>query len=201
MVSRRVLPFLVLAVLPLGPACSSTGETVASPAEVARARSRAEAATAELLQTLMRRLTGALGESGPEGAIGVCAEVAQELTGQGGERHGVAIRRTALRWRNPANAPDPWERAWMERALASKEKVVPTAEVVARPDGRLELRYARPIFLVSTCLQCHGSGEEIPAAVRQLLAERYPEDRATGFRRGDLRGIVSVRVPLAGEGS
>jgi hypothetical protein len=30
--------------------------------------------------------------------------------------------------------------------------------------------------------------------VRSLLAERYPEDRATGYAAGDFRGMVSVRV-------
>lgn len=34
-------------------------------------------------------------------------------------------------------------------------------------------------------------------AVTAALRERYPADRATGYRVGDLRGAFSVRVPLA----
>jgi hypothetical protein len=34
------------------------------------------------------------------------------------------------------------------------------------------------------------------ASVDSMLARRYPGDRATGFRDGDLRGAISVRVPI-----
>ena len=33
--------------------------------------------------------------------------------------------------------------------------------------------------------------------VRDALAELYPGDRATGYQVGDLRGAVSVKIPLA----
>jgi hypothetical protein len=40
------------------------------------------------------------------------------------------------------------------------------------------------------CLVCHG--ESIAPAIAKTIGERYPADRATGFRLGDLRGIVVV---------
>ena len=42
-----------------------------------------------------------------------------------------------------------------------------------------------------------GRRDGLPPPEREELARRYPEDRATGYRVGDLRGAVSVRVPLA----
>jgi hypothetical protein len=42
------------------------------------------------------------------------------------------------------------------------------------------------------CLACHGQVSSLDPAVRAVLAERYPADRATGYRAGDLRGAVSV---------
>ena len=108
---------------------------------------------------------------------------------------GVRVRRTALRYRNPANKPDDYERTWME-AVPTRDDVNPAGEgkVV---DG--EYRYIRPIYLAQLCTACHGPKEGLSAGVKSALAERYPDDRATGFVPGDLRGIVSVRIPLAQE--
>jgi len=30
--------------------------------------------------------------------------------------------------------------------------------------------------------------------VNRMLAERYPDDRATGFNDGDLRGAINVKI-------
>jgi hypothetical protein len=32
--------------------------------------------------------------------------------------------------------------------------------------------------------------------VTAVLKEKYPNDRATGYREGDLRGAVSVKIAL-----
>ncbi len=47
-----------------------------------------------------------------------------------------------------------------------------------------------------TCLDCHGPRDKMAPAVLAALAERYPADAATGFDCDDLRGAISVRVPL-----
>jgi len=48
------------------------------------------------------------------------------------------------------------------------------------------------------CLTCHGPTESIPEDVRAALRERYPDDKATGYAVGDLRGALwaeSVTTP------
>ena len=75
----------------------------------------------------------------------------------------------------------------------------PVAEIHEVDPATGELRYLRPILVEPACLLCHGAEEELDPEVRRRLAERYPEDRATGFAEGDLRGAFSVRVrPAAG---
>jgi hypothetical protein len=44
------------------------------------------------------------------------------------------------------------------------------------------------------CLACHGDPAEIDPAVRQVVAVTFPADAAVGYRAGDLRGAISVRV-------
>jgi hypothetical protein len=54
----------------------------------------------------------------------------------------------------------------------------------------------RPLIAVPVCLNCHGPGETINPEVRKVLSARYPEDQATGFQDGDLRGAISVKIFL-----
>jgi hypothetical protein len=58
------------------------------------------------------------------------------------------------------------------------------------------LRYMRPLMVAPLCLNCHGPKETIKPEVRKVLSDRYPEDQATGFRDGDLRGAISVKISL-----
>ncbi|HEX5135883.1 MAG TPA: DUF3365 domain-containing protein [Planctomycetota bacterium] len=165
-------------------------------AEVAAARTRASDAAAQLMGALFTELQAALAKGPPEQAIDVCADKAPATAKRIGEETGLSVRRTSLRTRNPGNAPDAWERAWLEKASAGGAPAVDDAEVV-RGDGGYELRYVRVVRLAEMCTTCHGASGKIPPAVKEAIARRYPEDRATGFAPGDLRGVVSVRVLFA----
>ena len=43
------------------------------------------------------------------------------------------------------------------------------------------------------CTTCHG--ESISPGIASAIAERYPDDEATGFAVGDLRGVFWVEFP------
>ncbi len=163
------------------------------------ARQDAVAATQDLKSTLEGRLTEAMSEGGPLSSMEVCASVAQELTQSLADEHGIQLRRTALRVRNPANAPDRFERGWMEKAALGStfdNPIQPLSVRVTREDYVSQLEHFAPIYLAANCLVCHGSPEQIPADVQAFLNERYPADRARGFAAGEFRGIVSIRIPL-----
>ena len=158
-----------------------------------RARAAADALTAELAGTLGEELQ----RGGPAAAIGVCSEVAQAVAAAH-SRQGLAVRRVSLRLRNPADRPDDFERARLEsweQGQRSGDTATEIVEVTAAGAGR-ELRYLRPIFIASVCLKCHGEPTGLDPEVRRLLDKIYPEDQAVGYRVGDLRGAVSVRVAL-----
>lgn len=168
------------------------GESVES------ARRQARRLADELLERVRQLLMTELEKGGYEGAVRVCSEIAQEIPREIEARTGASIRRVSLRYRNPKDIPDEYERRKLEefeqqhRARALVEESV---EVV-REDGRTYLRYMRPILVGPMCITCHGPKEAIPSSVRAILAERYPDDRATGYRSGDVRGAVSVKIPL-----
>lgn len=183
----------------LGLAPRAIGQTEATGATgqdeaVETARAAADALTRDLMGTLAKTLS----DSGPGEAIRVCSEVAQEVAAEH-STDGVTVRRVSRRVRNPADRPDTYEAAQLERlAVLQAEGDLPgeVIEVVEGEDGGKALRYLRPITLKALCLQCHGSADELAPEVQSVLAERYPEDEATGYRAGDLRGAVSVTVAL-----
>jgi hypothetical protein len=147
---------------------------------------RAIAAKDAMAQSMMAELKAELELGGPSGAVVVCRDMAPMIAEHVADDHGLAIGRTSHRLRNPANvAPD-----WGREVVAA---VVSTPTYLAGPEG--ELGVMLPIKLASPCLVCHGPREGLTEDVRTALAESYPEDRATGFSEGDLRGWFWIEVP------
>ena len=119
-------------------------------------------------------------------AIAVCRDAAPRLAQEIGTEHGVAIGRTSWKLRNPANAAP----AWAEDLVAARVEAPRTR---AHDDGRLGALL--PIRVATKCLTCHGNDAALSEEVRMALADAYPEDRATGFADGDLRGWFWIEVP------
>ena len=155
-----------------------------------------EAANA-LASTLLTTLATKMAEGGMVSAIDFCHESALPLTSEAGAKfEGVkSIRRTALRFRNPANAPDSIDREVLEKFLASWNPARPLQTEVRKtttPDGSTEIRFYRSVPVMATCLACHGPKDQIAPEVLQAIAARYPLDQATGFSEGELRGAIVV---------
>jgi len=165
----------------------------APPEAVEAARAAADALTRELKSHLVKELQ----QGGPARAVRVCAEVAQAVAAsRSGDR--TFVRRVSLKYRNEADRPDPFEEGalrHMERMRVEGQLPTEMSQVVAQSEG-LVLRYMRPVMVASPCLTCHGDPAKIDPKVSALLAEHYPNDLATGYQAGDLRGAVSVTVRI-----
>ena len=46
------------------------------------------------------------------------------------------------------------------------------------------------------CLNCHGSEDKMAPEVKARLSELYPNDKATGYSEGQIRGALTVKRPL-----
>ncbi|HDY69073.1 hypothetical protein LCGC14_1280840 [marine sediment metagenome] len=103
---------------------------------------------------------------------------------------GYQLRQISSKYRNPDNKPDKFE----EKALAEFEKDKNLSEYkgVDKINGQKVLRYLTPLYIEEACLKCHSAKETIP----EFIQEDYPEDRATDYTFGDLRGAISVIVPV-----
>lgn len=118
----------------------------------------------------------------------VCGAVAKRVK-EISKKEGVIIRHAAVRYRNPLNAATPQEAYLINKFDINRNSrdFWDTAVI----DDKGYLLYARPIFVEEACLSCHGPGEARP----RFIAEKYPDDRAFGFKTGDLRGIILILIP------
>ncbi len=85
---------------------------------------------------------------------------------------GVRGHITSLNCIRPANEPDQWER----KALMAFENGSAEMSDVIEMEGQSYVRLMRPLITESGCLKCHG---------------------AQGYKEGDIRGGISVSVPLS----
>ena len=59
------------------------------------------------------------------------------------------------------------------------------------PDRGKFYIYARPIWIEKYCLKCHGKRENAPPTVRDMYADAWD------YKLGDLRGVLSIKLPAA----
>ena len=181
---RRTLFTLALAMILLPDlGCQGTPDTV-SEAEMDRARETLVPFKEELVDALM----GTLQDSSPEEAIHVCRDKAPEIAARLSV-DGVRMGRTSHKTRNPANAPEPWVEPLLAAYLEEPTNTKPRAVIV----DDSTYGYVEPIYVMPFCLSCHGPSvePELQATIESL----YPEDRATGFKANDLRGLFWVTQP------
>jgi hypothetical protein len=186
--NRPIIATLLLA--------SATSAVLAADPDPRIAESRA--AAQELGGALKSVLVAAMQAGGPVSAISVCNAKAAQIAGEISTRRGLEVGRTALKYRNRANAPDLWERAVLERfeqerAAGAALDSLEFSETVATADGS-EFRYMKAIPTGEVCLPCHGAALAPDVAAR--IAELYPQDAATGFGVGDIRGAFTVTLPV-----
>lgn len=78
---------------------------------------------------------------------------------------------TSLKPIRPENAADAWETAALQRFERGEQEVSEEAAI----DGQPQLRFMRPMYVEQECLACH---------------------EAQGYRIGEVRGGISMMVPL-----
>lgn len=148
---------------------------------------------AELLLPFKKELKSALLaglEQGHVEAISVCREQAPEIA-DSLMQDGIRLGRSSHRLRNPANKAPDWVRALMRVYLNNDQNRGPS--VVALAEDRWG--YAEPIITQPLCLTCHG--DAITPALAERIDELYPEDRAVGFKAGELRGVFWLEFPMS----
>lgn len=109
-------------------------------------------------------------------------------------RTGYKLKQTALRVRNPKNKPDEWE----EKALRvlEKDQTKNGFGEMTKVGNKNVYRYMKPLYMKKECLLCHSVPEAMPPEVRAYINKYYATDEALGYKEGDLRGGISIAIPV-----
>ncbi|WML90601.1 DUF3365 domain-containing protein [Thiothrix lacustris] len=192
-------------------ACGEKAEKAEAPAEAPKAAEQAQqaapaaapaidqAALAEEAKSAVQALGGTLkGEleaamkaGGPVEAMSICNTRAPEIAKAVSAEKGLQVSRVSLKNRNPVmGKANEWQTAVLndfeaKKAAGADPATLAHAEIVGG-----EFRFMKAIPTGEVCLTCHGTN--LSPAVTAKLTELYPEDKATGYKLGDLRGAFVV---------
>lgn len=145
----------------------------------------------QLGQTLRQNLQKAVKEGGLANGVQVCKDIAPVIAAEL-STDGWQVGRTALKVRNPANRADNWEHsALLTMVKKLEEGLEPGALVTVSVEESTGIyRFMAPIMTDGLCLNCHGA--DLAPDVKATILQQYPQDEATGFAAGDLRGAFTV---------
>ncbi len=193
---KEPVVLLLLTVLtPLTQAAETAQVSGSSVTDQAALKAEALSLVKAFAGELKPTLKAAMQSGGPVHAIDVCAQQAPAIARRLSESSGWQIKRVSLKARNTSTAvPDAFERQVLEDFDARQQQGVAVSDLVhaARVDDRF--RFMKAQGVEPLCLNCHG--QSLSSSVQSALNTHYPNDRATGYKLGEVRGAFSLSRPL-----
>jgi len=144
---------------------------------------------------LKPQLKKALAEGGVKQAIEVCSVKAPEIAKNLTLTTHWQVKRVSLKARNNKNAiPDAWEKMTLaefdlRQQQGESAKKMAKAEIVGN-----EFRFMKAQGSAPLCLICHGT--TLSQETKAALKNHYPNDKATGYSLGQIRGAFSLTKQL-----
>lgn len=154
--------------------------------------SAANQAISQFSSQLQTSLKVALDDGGPLNAVNVCNVVAPDIQ-TAHVRDGWFLERVTAKPRNRNNQADSAQLV----ILAKFEAATNAPSFVAQwndPIKREKFRFYRPIRTNEMCAGCHGDPASFVTGLTEELKKLYPDDKAVGYRSGDLRGMFAIEV-------
>lgn len=164
----------------------------ASPLSEDQMVTKGSETSALLLQKLGGELKSQMQTNGAMGALRFCSQNALTLTEQIAKESKTSIKRISINNRNPVNKADKDETDLLNEwdKLVKNGQPLPAQKLVKVSDSTVT--YYKPIVINNeTCLKCHGNVE---GELAKAIHATYPEDKATGYKMGDLRGMIAITI-------
>jgi hypothetical protein len=151
-------------------------------------------AAKSLGMALKGELQKAMQSGGPLAAVEVCNQKAGLISDSvtKAQADGWLVRRTSAKLRNLDNAPLTEQ----EAAHINSTNFTAGSEIfeTVQKDGKPHHLYMKAIGTQPVCLACHG--DNIAPALAAKIDALYPEDKARGYKVGDVRGAFVVYAPV-----
>lgn len=171
--------------------CSNTPKPL-SESEKAYYQTLGDSITTETQKILLHNVSTKIKEKGIVSTVDFCNENAISLTHSLSEGTNFQINRISLKNRNEKNAlSNEIDRKAWEEILKLMEEPTQYKHIVLSGENNSKVYYYKAIPLgMPICLACHGNKQtEIEADVLQAINSKYPTDKATDYKMGELRGL------------
>ncbi|XOV88113.1 MAG: DUF3365 domain-containing protein [Pseudomonadota bacterium] len=185
---------LLLLAQPLVLAADTSVESAASPGpgmDESALYQQALGLVQQYAGQLKPALLGALADGGPEHAVRICAEKAPEIGATLTTQSGWQISRVSSRPRNAEKAmPGEWEAAVLADFEARQQQGEPVGQLEYAALVGNEYRFMKAQGVEGVCVVCHG--KMIAPSLQSVIQQRYPDDQATGYSLGEVRGAFRL---------
>lgn len=129
---------------------------------------------------------------GVQQAVPFCNVAANPIITEMSKKYNVDIKRTSHKLRNENNKPNKDEKKIIEDYLVSISKKEELKPIISK-DNDGKVHFYAPIKMQKKCLACHGTlTKEVTFKSDSIIKSLYPNDKALGFKEGDLRGVLNV---------
>lgn len=142
---------------------------------------------------LGQNLMQAIKSKGTEHALSFCSMRAIPLTDSMSVSSNASVKRVSDKNRNPNNKANSSELEYIN----DSKKVLANGQAIKPKLTSIEDKHIGyyPIVTNSMCLQCHGQPKkDIALASLSAINLLYPQDKAIGYKAGELRGIWVVEM-------
>ncbi len=149
-----------------------------------------------LLKTLGKNLKERMQSEGLLGAAKFCSVQAFPITDTVDAKYGkdISVKRISLNERNPANAPQGSEKVIMDALHNLQDNNVVLPKFLVERIDNSTVKYYKPLSInKGVCLKCHGDISK-SSELSKFMKSNYPQDKATGYKMGDLRGAIVVTI-------
>jgi len=153
----------------------------------------------EFGRELKSELMTAMKAGGAVNALEVCKVRAPEIAAAHTAGGVWSIARVTDRYRNLDNKATEAQMTILARFADTTQPGNTFAQWKVDSLGDSSYCFYQAIRTGDLCLNCHGPVDKLAPGVKEKLAELYPDDLATGYASGDLRGmfVVTMKWPAA----
>jgi len=154
----------------------------------------AQIITKNFAMALKKELKKAIKTGGPIKALTVCNAKAIPITTRSAQISNANISRISLKNRNPQNTPNLWQKKVLEdfdQRVAKGEDISKMAFYkTIETDNKKQFYFIKAVPTKGVCLMCHG--QNIAPNIQAKITELYPNDKAIGYKKGQVRGAIVV---------
>lgn len=136
-------------------------------------------------------LKKAMQDGGVPNALEVCNVKALPITDSLAQHHNIVLQRVSDKNRNPLNEASKLDLEVLNEFKSLLENEEPAMPVVREEDGKKVFYHA--ILTMPKCMHCHGEvGTDIDEKHYNQILSLYPNDLATGYEPGQVRGAFKI---------